>query len=169
VVGVDLAATLASYLAYGLLPLGVDAQAPIGSSGNLYHKIRTLTDKDLVIGISFGRCLQETVDALKRARERRVPTFGITDAESTPVARHSNACLTVSIASIAFTGSYAAPMALFNALLVACAHAKPKRALALLRQSEAEYRSGPRWYDDSHVNGRGAVRPSGGSRKRPGL
>jgi DNA-binding MurR/RpiR family transcriptional regulator len=148
VVGVDLAATLASYLAYGLLPLGVDAEAPTGSSGNLYHKIRTLTNKDLVIGISFGRCLKETVEALKRARERRVATFGITDAESTPVARHSDACLVVSIASVAFTGSYTAPMALFNALLVACAHLQPKRSLAMLRQSEVEYRSGARWYKD---------------------
>jgi DNA-binding MurR/RpiR family transcriptional regulator len=166
VVGVDLAATLASYLAYGLLPLGVDAEAPIGSSGNLYHKIRTLTDRDLVIGISFGRCLKETVDALTRARERRVPTFGITDAQSTPVARHSDAFLTVSIASGAFTGSYVAPMALFNALLVASAHVKPKRALALLRQSETEYRSGPRWSDDGLGHSRAAARAAGRPRSR---
>ena len=157
VVGVDLAATLASYLAYGLLPLGVDADAPTGSSGNLYHKIRTLTRKDLVIGISFGRCLKETVEALKRARERHVSTFGITDAPSTPVARHSDACLIVSIASLAYTGSYVAPMALLNALLIACAHAKPKRALALLRQSESEYRSGLRWYDQEPEDERVSV------------
>ena len=148
VVGVDLAATLSWFLAYGLIVLGFDAEAPIGSSGNLYHKIRTLNEKDLVIGISFGRCLKETVDALVRARERGVPTFGITDSETTPVARHTDACLTVSIASTAVVGSYVAPMALFNAILVACAHIKPKRSLALLRQSEAEYRSGPRWYDE---------------------
>ncbi|HZR23893.1 MAG TPA: MurR/RpiR family transcriptional regulator [Vicinamibacterales bacterium] len=162
VVGVDLAATLASYLAYGLLPLGVDAEAPTGTSGNLYHKIRTLTRKDLVIGISFGRCLKETVDALKRARERHVFTFGITDAGTTPVARHSDAALTVSIASLAFTGSYVGPMALFNALLVACAHAKPKRSLALLRQSEDEYRTGPRWYGDELDDERLSLRSSGG-------
>jgi RpiR family transcriptional regulator, carbohydrate utilization regulator len=166
VVGVDLAATLASYLAYALLPLGVDAEAPIGSSGNLYHKIRTLTDKDLVIGISFGRCLKETVDALKRAHDRSVPTFGITDAQSTPVARHADAHLTVSIASAAFTGSYVAPMALLNALLVACAHVKPQRALALLRQSEAEYRSGPRWSDDGLGKSRSAARSPAGPRAR---
>jgi DNA-binding MurR/RpiR family transcriptional regulator len=149
VVGVDLAFTLSSFLAYGLVLLGFDAEAPAGSSGNLYHKIRTLTSKDLVIGISFGRCLKDTVDALVRARERGVPTFGITDSETTPVARHTDDCVCVSIASTAFAGSYVAPMALFNAILVTCAHIKPKRSLALLRQSEAEYRSSPRWYDES--------------------
>lgn len=149
VVGVDLAFTLSAFLAYGLLLLGFDAEAPAGSSGNLYHKIRTLTNKDLVIGISFGRCLKDTVDALVRARERGVPTFGITDSETTPVARHTDDCVCVSIASTAFAGSYVAPMALFNAILVTCAHVKPKRSLALLRQSEAEYRSSPRWYDES--------------------
>jgi DNA-binding MurR/RpiR family transcriptional regulator len=157
VVGVDLAASLASFLAYGLLPLGFDAEAPTGSSGNLYHKIRALTTRDLVIGISFGRCLKETVDAMDRARERGVPTIGITDGESTPVARHADAYLTATISSTAFTGSYVAPMALFNALLVTCAHVKPKRSLALLRQSEAEYRSGPRWFEEAAANGGGST------------
>src|SRR5262249_10805010 len=137
---------------------GIHAEAPTGSSGNLFHKIRTLTARDLVIGISFGRCLKDTVDALQGARERGVPTFGITDAAHTPVAQHAAACPTVSSARSALTRSYGAPMSLFNALIVACAHVKPKRSLSLLRQSEAEYRSGHRWYDDGLGNGRSVTR-----------
>ena len=57
VVGVDLAASLAWFLAYGLMPLGLNAEAPVGSAGNLQHKIDGLGDKDLLIAISFGRCL----------------------------------------------------------------------------------------------------------------
>jgi hypothetical protein len=30
---------------------------------------------------------------------------------------------------------------------VACAQWKPRRSLALLRQTEKEYLSGPRWYE----------------------
>jgi hypothetical protein len=37
-------------------------------------------------------------------------------------------------------------MALLNAIVLACAEIAPRRALALLRQSEKEYLSGPRWY-----------------------
>ena len=67
VVGVDLAASLSGYLAYGLTPLGFDAEAPVGSSGVLRHKVRLLTPKDLVVAISFGRCLRDTVEAGKHA------------------------------------------------------------------------------------------------------
>lgn len=148
VVGVDLAAALAWFLAYGLTPLGFDAEAPVGSAGNLKHKVRVLTGKDLLIAISFGRCLRETVEAVLRAKERGVPTFGITDGDTTPLALHCDSYLLASITSPSITGSYVAPMALMNAILVACAYLHPKRSLALLRQSEEEYKAGDRWYEE---------------------
>ena len=52
-------------------------------------------------------------------------------------------------AASTFTGSYVAPMAVLNAVLVACAQLKPKRSLALLRQTEKEYLSGERWYEQA--------------------
>jgi DNA-binding MurR/RpiR family transcriptional regulator len=149
VIGVDLAASLAWFLAYGLTPLGFDTEAPVGSSGNLQHKIDLLTSKDLLIAISFGRCLRETVESVQRARELGVPTFGITDADSTPIAEHTDSYLLTPISSPSITGSYVAPMAMMNTILVACAHIKPSRSLALLRKTEQEYTSGPRWYRES--------------------
>jgi DNA-binding MurR/RpiR family transcriptional regulator len=149
VVGVDLAYALSSFLAYGLMPLGFDAEAPSGSSGNLHHKVRLLSGRDLVIAVSFGRCLRATVEAVDEAKERGVPTFGITDSDTTPIARHCDQYLIAGIASSSFTGSYVAPMSLLNGVLVACAQLKPRRSLALLRQSEREYLSGPRWYEQA--------------------
>ena len=148
VVGVDLAASLAWFLAYGLTPLGFDAEAPVGSTGNLQHKIDLLTDKDLMVAISFGRCLRETVEAVERAHARGVPTFGITDSSTTPIALHCDNCLMASTSSPSFTGSYVAPMALLNTIIVACAHLRPKRALAMLGRTEQEYRTGNRWYQE---------------------
>ena len=40
-------------------------------------------------------------------------------------------------------------MAVLNAVLVACAQLKPRRSLAVLRRTEKEYLSGPRWYDQA--------------------
>lgn len=148
VVGVDLAASLAWFLAYGLTPLGFDAEAPVGSTGNLQHKIDLLTEKDLVIAISFGRCLRETVEAVQRANGRGVPTFGITDSSTTPIAMHCDDCLLASTSSTSFTGSYVAPMGILNTIIVACAHLRPKRALAMLSRTEQEYRNGTRWYQE---------------------
>jgi DNA-binding MurR/RpiR family transcriptional regulator len=159
VVGVDLAASLAWFLAYGLTPLGFDAEAPVGSAGNLQHKVDLLTSDDLVIAISFGRCLRETVESVVRAHERGVVTFGITDGHSTPLAKYCDGHLVAPISSPFYTGSYVAPMALINAIIHACAHFRPKRALAMLGRTEAEYRSGQRWYQDP-------LRPSNGSNAR---
>jgi DNA-binding MurR/RpiR family transcriptional regulator len=175
VVGVDLAASLAWFLAYGLTTLGFDADAPVGSAGSLQHKIDVLTSRDLLIAISFGRCLRETVESVLRARARKVPTFGITDGNTTPIAMHSDAYLVASTSSPSFAGSYVAPMALLNSIIVASSHIQPKRALDLLGRTEEEYRSGERWYQEplrpAKSGGDGDLRTDGGnsrrSRKKP--
>src|SRR5438874_5418781 len=149
VVGVDFAAALSYLLAYGLTSLGYDAEAPIGSTGNLHQKVSLLGSKDVLIAISFGRCLQATVDAALHARENGVPTFGITDSEKTPIARFCDSFWLASIANPSFHGSYVAPMAAMDALIVACAHLQPKRSLASLRRKDQDSRS--RWYSPARA------------------
>lgn len=146
VVGIDLAAALSWYLAYGLMTLGFAAEAPIGSSGNVQRRVRTLNSGDLLIAISFGQCLRDTVDAAQRAKSRGVPTFGITDSETSPIARICNNSCFASVASPSFVGSYVAPFSLLGAILTACAHTQTSRALELLRRSEEEDRADHRWY-----------------------
>lgn len=144
VVGVDFAAGLAYLLAYGLTSLGYNAEAPVASAGNVHQKISLLGPKDLLVAISFGRCLQATVDAVLHARQNQVPTFGITDSDKAPIARFSDFFWVASIANPSFHGSYVAPLAAMDALFVACAHAQPERALAMLRRKDQDSRS--RWY-----------------------
>jgi DNA-binding MurR/RpiR family transcriptional regulator len=144
VVGVDFAASISYMLAYGLASLGYDAESPLGSTGNLQQKVNLLGAKDLLIAISFGRCLQATVDAVLRAHERGVPTFGITDSDKTPIARFCDSFWMASIANPSFHGSYVAPIAAIDALFVACAHLQPHRSLEALRQKDQDSHS--RWY-----------------------
>ena len=145
VVGIDLAAALSWHLAYGLTALGLAAEAPIGSAGNVQRRVRTLSKQDLLIAISFGRCLYDTVDAALRAKRQGVPTFGITDGAQTPIAQICDACCFASVASPSFGGSYVAPVSLLGAILVACAHTQTARSLEMLKQSEEEDRNGRRW------------------------
>ena len=146
VVGIDLAAALSWYLAYGLMTLGYAAEAPVGSTGNVQRRVRTLTSKDLLIAVSFGQCLRDTVEAAQRAKKQGVPTFAITDSETTPLARVCDETCFASVASPSFGGSYVAPMSLLGAILMACAHMQTSRALKLLRRSEEEDRADHRWY-----------------------
>jgi DNA-binding MurR/RpiR family transcriptional regulator len=168
VVASDLAASLASFLAYALLPLGFDAEAPTGSWGNLQHKVRLLGKKDLLVAISFGRCLRVTVEAAKLARSRGVPTVAITDSDTTPLARYCEAYFVASTSGASFAGSYVAPIALLSAIALACAEIAPRRSLALLRQTEKEYLSGPRWYEEmpGRELGQRSRRGSASSRRR---
>ena len=146
VVGLDFAASLAYYLSYGLLVLGFEAEAPVGTAGNLYHKVKALTSKDLLVAISFGQCLRDTVDAVLQAKKRGIPTIGITDSDTTPIARYCDSHLVALVVSPSFLNSYVAPMAVITAIHVACAHIDPKRSLTRLRPTDREYASGPRWY-----------------------
>jgi DNA-binding MurR/RpiR family transcriptional regulator len=146
VIGIDLAAGLSWHLAYGLMTLGFAADAPVGSTGNVQRRVRLLGAKDLLIAISFGQCLRDTVEAAIRAKEQGVPTFGITDSERTPIARICDRCYIASIASPSFSGSYVAPMSAIGAILVACAHTQTARSLEVLKRSEEQDRSERRWY-----------------------
>lgn len=148
VVGIDFAASLAMSLAYGLARLGFDAEAPVGSTGVVQNKVRIMTEKDLLVAISFGQGLRETVEAAQRARQQNVPTFGITDSDKTPIARFCDRYIIASIARASFLDSYVAPVAAINAILTACAHTQTKRALELLAQGEKEYSTGTRWYQE---------------------
>jgi DNA-binding MurR/RpiR family transcriptional regulator len=159
VIGVDLAASLSWLLAYGLVPLGFDAEAPVGSTGNLQHKVRLLGKKDLLVAISFGRCLRDTVEAVLAARARSVPTFGITDTPVTPIARHCDRHLVATIGGPLYTGSYAAPVALINAIFMACSQMRPSRSLARLRQTEEQYFSGDRYFEEPAARRAARSRP----------
>lgn len=149
VLGIDFAASLAGSLAYGLVRLGYDADAPIGSSGVVHNRIKIMTPKDLLIAISFGRGLRETIEAVKSARRRNIPSFGITNGDATPIAKYCDSHLVATIARTSFIDSYVAPTALINAILVACAHSQSERSLEHLRQFEEEYASSSRWYAEN--------------------
>ena len=105
VVGVDFAASLAMSLAYGLVRLGCDAEAPVGSTGVVQNKVKIMTDKDLLVAISFGQGLRETIEAVRRAKRQNVPTFGITDDDKTPIARFCDQYILASIARSSFLDS----------------------------------------------------------------
>jgi RpiR family carbohydrate utilization transcriptional regulator len=148
VIGADFAASLAYYFAYGLVALGFDAEAPVASEGNLQHKMNLLTRKDMLIAISFGQCLRVTVECVRHAGERGVATLGVTDSDTTPIARHCRQHLIASVVNPSFLNSYVAPMALISAIHVACAHLNPQLSLTRLKPTDREYLSGQRWYRD---------------------
>lgn len=148
VLGIDYAASLAASLAYGLVRLGFDAEAPIGSTGVVQNKIKILTPNDLLIAISFGRGLRTTIEAVQAAHRRNIPTYGITDSNTTPIAQNCDNYLVARTDRSSFIDSYAAPVAAINAVLVACAHSQSDRSLQLLSDTDEDAAATSRWYSE---------------------
>lgn len=141
----DLAVTLAHYFEYQISLLGLPIFAAT-SAGKILHVVRALNKKDLVIAISFRRGLRQTIEGARQARVRGAYCVGISDTYVSPLARECHEVFLASIESASFGASYAAPIALLNAILAAVGQSRRAQTLALVKEIAEEQRKGFRWY-----------------------
>lgn len=141
----DLAVYLGQYLEYQMSLLGVPIFAA-ASAGRVAHLVRPLGKQDVVIAITFRRGLRQTVEGTRQARSRGAYCVGITDTYLSPLARECDEVLLASIESTSFAASYAAPVALLNAMLAACGQVRRPQTLAMLKEISEEQKKGFRWY-----------------------
>ncbi len=141
----DLAAILADYLEYQITLLGLPVFTAT-SAGRIAHLVRTVSNRDLVLAISFRRGLRQTVEGVHLAHARNAYCVGITDTYVSPLARECDEVFLASVESTSFGASYAAPVALVNAILAACGQYRRPQTLAILKEIAEEQRKGFRWY-----------------------
>jgi DNA-binding MurR/RpiR family transcriptional regulator len=144
--GGDLAANLVKFLEHLLIILGLPVTTAT-SPAEVVHKVRLLGKQDLVMAVSYGRGLRQTVEGLRQARANGAYCVGITNTLVSPIGQFADEAFLTSIATPSFGSSYVAPMALFNVIVVACANYHRSRTLTLLKQLEQEQRHGFRWYE----------------------
>jgi RpiR family carbohydrate utilization transcriptional regulator len=145
ILGGDAATALVVFLEYTLTLLGLPVFAGTGH-GRIGHLARASNKNDVVIAISFRRGLRMTVEGLELARRKGAYCVGIADTLLSPLARLANVCFLAAVESPSFGVSYVAPMALLNALAMECANVRRSQTLKMLREVDAEQRSGSRWY-----------------------
>ena len=145
VLGTDLAAVLAEYLGYHLNLLGLPVFVA-SSAGPVTHTVRPLTDKDLVVAISFRRGIRQTVEGVQEARAKGAYCVGIADTYVSPLARHCHELFLASIDSVYFGASYTAPIALANSMLTAIGEFRRSRTMEIVRELDEEQRQGSRWF-----------------------
>jgi DNA-binding MurR/RpiR family transcriptional regulator len=141
----DLAAYLAKYLEYQTSLLGLPVFAAT-SPGRISHLTRSLTKDDLVVAISFRRGLVQTVEGARMACQREAYCVAITDTYLSPLARIAHETFLASIETTSFGASYAAPVALANALLAACGQVRRAETMEIVREISEEQRHGSRWF-----------------------
>ena len=142
--GGDMAIGLVDFLDYKLTLLGLPV-IPAVTPGKTMHVTRTLGKHDLVIALSFRRCLRQTVEGVQQARASGAYTVGITDTFVSPLARFADECFLTSVEA-PFSNSYSAPISFIHVLFTICAHYRRARTLALLKKAAQEQQTGFRWY-----------------------
>lgn len=145
--GGDLAITLVHYLEYHLTLLGLPCLTAT-TPGRSVHLARILGPGDLALGLSFQQGLRQTIEGLKRARTNGAYCVGISDTHLSPLTRFADEFFLAATESGFFGNSYAAPIALLNSLLVACAGHRLEQTMKLLEEADEEQRSGHRWYPE---------------------
>jgi RpiR family carbohydrate utilization transcriptional regulator len=145
IVAGDLASFLAHYLEYQLSILGLPVYAAT-SAGRIAHLVRNSSKGDTLIAISFRRGLLQTVEGAQKGRERGAYCVGISDTYLSPLARVCDEVFLASIESTSFGASYAAPVALANAILAACGQYRRAETLVTAKELAEEQRTGSRWY-----------------------
>jgi DNA-binding MurR/RpiR family transcriptional regulator len=143
----DLASYLADYLEYQISLLGLPIFAAT-SAGRIGHLTRSLAKEDLVIAISFRRGLRQTVEGARKAVERGAYCVAITDTFLSPLSRFANETFLAGIESTSFGASYAAPVALVNALLAGCGQIRKAETLEIVQEISQEQRHGFRWFQE---------------------
>lgn len=145
IIGLDLASLLSKHLEYLLLSLGLPARAATAGGGRLRNLLIPVTKRDLIIAITFRRGLRETVEAAKEAREAGAYTVGLTDSRLSPLVTVCDECVLTPVSSQSFAGTYVAPLAVINAIVVALTKLDPAHSLKALGKINKEYESGNRW------------------------
>jgi len=127
------ALTLATYLRF----LGKQAHLLVPGHGEMWDILQGLGSSDLVVGISFPRYTQVTLEVLEHARKKRARVGAISDSPLSPLARHAHWVLTAHCQLDSFIESFTAATSLVNALLTAMSIQSPGKTLRILREREA--------------------------------
>jgi len=110
------AASLGVFLKYylGIILNNVEMLQTIEDSS---EKLYDITDEDVVIGISFSRYTNSTIQMFSYAKEKNVTTIAITDHLLSPLVQSADISLIAASNVPSFIDSFVAPLSLINALI----------------------------------------------------
>ncbi|MEG2597044.1 MAG: MurR/RpiR family transcriptional regulator [Oscillospiraceae bacterium] len=106
------------------------------SSSELYEQIIRLGSEDVLIGISFPRYSNLTVEAFEFAAQTGAPIVAITDGKSSPLAKDASFLLTARSDMTSFVDSLVAPLSLINALIAAVGLQKQEEVMSAFNHLE---------------------------------
>lgn len=115
--GLGISSHLADLLCYLLSQIGLRADPLSARFSTPLEQIVPLRPTDLLFVFSFPPYSRQTIEMVRGAAERGIPTVAVTDRPTAPVAPAARHTLTVHTENMMFTNSIAALSVLLNALV----------------------------------------------------
>lgn len=119
IVGLRSSTALAEYFGF-YLNMILDNVRIVGYGvSDIFEQTLRVKENDLVIGISFPRYSNRTIEALRYMKEQNINIIGITDTVLSPLNEICDYTLTAKSNMASFVDSLVAPLSLINAIIVA--------------------------------------------------
>ena len=118
VMGLRSAAPLAQFMYHYLHQIMDEVVLVQNTTGDVFEEIARITEKDVLLGVSFPRYSARTLECMRFARQNGAQVIGLTDGEMSPVKDVADVCLCACTDMASFVDSLAAPMSVINALIV---------------------------------------------------
>ncbi len=109
--------TLSQYLCFYLNYILDNVVNITAGISDTFEQLIRVDSYDLVIGISYPRYSQKTIDSLKYAKDRGARIVSITDSYLSPLSALSDYTLVAQSTVVSFIDSLVAPMSLINMLV----------------------------------------------------
>ncbi len=119
VLGLRSSKSLADFLGFYLSLIKGDVIMVGHGISDIYEQMLRISEKDLLITLSFPRYSSRSIEVTKYAKEQRAKIVAITDSEISPIATMADEYLTAKSNMASFVDSLVAPLSLLNALIVA--------------------------------------------------
>lgn len=136
VLGLRASAPLAQFLVHYLNFISPSVVLVTSGISDIFEQLCRIGEGDLLIGISFPRYTNRTIEAMNFARRRGASLIAITDGPLSPLHAYADLCLTAKSDMASFVDSLAAPLSLINALIVAVGQRRRTEVAAFFDQME---------------------------------
>ncbi|MCC8150353.1 MAG: MurR/RpiR family transcriptional regulator [Lachnospiraceae bacterium] len=120
IVGIRSCAPLASFMAFYFNLIFENVHLlHTSSSGELFEQMVRISERDVIIGISFPRYSMRTLKAMEFANNRNAKVITLTDSVHSPMNLYSSCNLIARSDMVSIVDSLVAPLSVINALIVA--------------------------------------------------
>ena len=119
VLGLRASAPIAEFFVHYLKYIFSNVTVVTSGISDVFEQLSRIGEDDLLIGISFPRYTSRTIEAMEFAHSRGASLIAITDGPLSPLHSTADVCLMAKSDMASFVDSFAAPLSLINALIVA--------------------------------------------------